>query len=439
MRSDEELERKLKSWLLPYQLRLLHAPDRFTWNCWARQTGKSLTLSLRRVVHALRYQRKQIILSAGERQSAEVMQKIRRHCHLLGVSVECQGKKFFRDTSFSKLEITLPRGIRIIALPANPLTARGYSGDVFLDEFAMHRDDEAVWAALFPTLMRGGCKLDIASTPRGCKNMFAKLRDNDMFRRETITLSDAIADGLKVDAAGLRKSVGDDLTWRQEFECEFLDEATSFFPYALIKSVQDPALSTEIDWKALNRHRADIYAGVDIGRRRDLTVIWLWESLCNCLFTRGVQVLDTASFREQESAIEEILNHRNVRRCCIDATGLGMQLAESLTEKFGGHRVEGLSFTAALKSELAGRLRVLAEREQLRIPVDELIERDWHSISRIADGGGSVRFEADRSTEGHGDRFWAAALGAHAARSGTQGKIEYMPGKRLTFATRGIF
>jgi phage FluMu gp28-like protein len=427
--------------LQPYQMRLLLSEDRFTWNCWARQTGKSFTLSLRRLYRALHRGKKQIILSAGERQSAEVMQKLQQHCKAIRVCAEFSNHTFFRNTSFRQLELVLPRGVRIIALPANPITARGFSGDVFLDEFAMHRDDERIWAALFPTLMRGSGELDIASTPRGCKNVFARLRENDMFRRETITLADAMRDGLDVDAAQLRRGIGDELAWRQEFCCEFLDETTSFFPYELIHSCQDGQLSTGVDWGRIGREQAYIYAGVDIGRVRDVTAVWLWEVVGEALITRGVVVLESTSFREQESVIAEILSKRNLRRCCIDATGLGMQLAERMTQKFGEHRVEGLTFTAALKSELAGRLRVLAERGQLRIPIDEAIERDWHSISRVTGSGGSVRFEADRSAHGHGDRFWAAALAAHAARDSASASAElgYVSGGKLTFARKGIW
>ena len=46
---------------------------RLTWNCWARQTGKSFTFSLRRVLRGLQRRRNQIILSAGERQRREVI------------------------------------------------------------------------------------------------------------------------------------------------------------------------------------------------------------------------------------------------------------------------------------------------------------------------------------------------------------------------------
>ncbi|MFH1419461.1 MAG: hypothetical protein ABII12_14390, partial [Planctomycetota bacterium] len=314
----------------------------------------------------------------------------------------------------------------------------GYSGDVFLDEFAMHQDDDAIWAALFPTLLRGEGELDVASTPRGRKNVFYKLRSNPMLARQTVTLDDAIAAGLDADAAAMRSGIGDELAWRQEFCCEFADEATSFMPFDLIRSCQDPRLDVSVDWRCLESRDAEVYAGVDIGRYRDLTAVWLWQREGDTLVTRGVLTMENAGFSEQELAISRLLDQRALRRCCIDATGLGLQLAERLTQRFGDHLVERVVFTSGLKSALAGGLRVSAERGVLRIPADEAIVNDWHSISRIVTSGGHVRYDADRSSGGHADRFWAAALGVHAAGgySGGHG-IETLG--QLTFARRGIW
>ena len=126
------------------------------------------------------------------------------------------------------LEAELGGRLRVIALPANPMTARGYSGDVFLDEFAMHRDDREIWAALIPTLTRGGGELDVASTPHGRKNMFFKLLSNRRFSHSRVTIHEAVAGGLAADVEVLRDAMADPLSWRQEFECEFVDEATAF-------------------------------------------------------------------------------------------------------------------------------------------------------------------------------------------------------------------
>jgi len=119
--------------LLAYQADVVTSPARFTWSCWARQTGKSFTFSLRRLLRGLARRRDQIILSAGERQSREVMEKARMHCVALKIWHRWNGRGTFRGTRLRQLEIRLPGGVRIIGLPANPLTARGfYWGDVLL-------------------------------------------------------------------------------------------------------------------------------------------------------------------------------------------------------------------------------------------------------------------------------------------------------------------
>ena len=133
--------------LLPYQREDVECEARFRWCCWSRQTGKSFTKSLRRILRGLRRGRTQIFLSAGERQARELMDKARQHCQALKIGFDYYEKEFFAHTRFKQLEIHLPRGVRIIGLPANPQTARGFTGDVFLDEFAMHADDRQIWGA----------------------------------------------------------------------------------------------------------------------------------------------------------------------------------------------------------------------------------------------------------------------------------------------------
>jgi len=232
--------------LLPYQRSAVDSNARFRWCCWSRQTGKSFTHALRRILRGLRRQRNQIFLSASERQSRELMHKARQHCHTLQVACRHCNNTYFDDTSFKQLEIELPNGVRVIALAANPHTVRGFTGDVFLDEFAMHADDRAIWAGLFPTILRGQGELDVASTPKGKKNMFHDLTGNDMFERSTLTLPMAIEQGLDADADQIRRSMADDQLYRQEFLCEFLDETTAFLTYELIAACQDPTLEKEV-------------------------------------------------------------------------------------------------------------------------------------------------------------------------------------------------
>ncbi len=424
--------------LLAYQREDVECEARLRWCCWSRQSGKSFTKSLRRIVRGLRRGRNQIFLSAGERQSYELMQKARQHCQALKIAADYLDDRFFEGTRFKRLEITLPNRVRIIGLPANPMTARGFTGDVLLDEFAMHADDREIWGAMFPTLLRGQGELDVCSTPKGIKNVFAQLRDNALFSHSVLTLPQAIEQGLEVNYEQVRRAMGDDQLFRQEFLCEFLDEATAFLTYEMIARCEDPTLCKEPDWAALKKQRGDLAVGIDVGRRRDLTVVWIVAVEGDHRITRGVLEMQNVPFREQYAVIGEVLGLPAVRRCCIDAGGLGMQLAEAATEDFGSYRVEACTFTPLLKQELAGGLRVAVEGASLRIPVDEAIRNDWHGVERAVSTTGHEQYTAGRAEGSHADRFWAAALALRAA--GTRaGRVEMLAAAPLRFARSGTW
>lgn len=424
--------------LLAYQRADVTSAARFSWCCWSRQIGKSFTKSLRRVLRGIERRRNQILLSAGERQSRELMMKVRQHCHALRIAAGTPNPND-RLSGGRGLELLLPNGARVIALAANPETARGFTGDVLLDEFAMHRDDRAIWAAIFPTVLRDGGEIDVASTPKGRDNLFAQLRDNPEFAHSTVTLDEAIAAGLPIDAAQIRNALADDELFQQEFGCAFLDESSALLTYEQISRVEDPTLDKAFDLDALAACTGDLYCGVDIGRHRDLTVLWVVESLADgTLITRAVRETQGERFREQWAALRGLLEVRRVRRCCIDAGGIGMALAEAAIEAFGESRVEAVTFTASMKDELASRLRLRVEEGSIRIPVDPAIRNDWHSVRRSITSAGPARYEASRSAGGHADRFWAACLAVRAA-SGGAGVIEAMRGRPLRFVRAGIW
>jgi phage FluMu gp28-like protein len=391
------------------------------------------------------------------------MEKARQHCQALKIATDYYDNRFFKNLSIKQLEIVLPGGVRIIGLPANPQTARGFTGDVFLDEFAMHAFDRDIWAAMFPTLLRGDGELDIASTPKGRSNMFYQLRGNPHFSTSLLTLPDAIQQGLDVNAEEIRQAMGDDTLYRQEFLCEFLDEATAFLTYDQIAACADPTLSVYSTVGPLTHESRELFVGVDVGRVRDLTVIWVFAesskfevqsskkdvgaaSVSSNFELRTSNFLDTvalfelagAPFRAQFDLLSELLSVRRVRHCCIDAGGLGMQLAEQCVERFGGHRVEPITFTAALKSQMASALRIAVEERRIRIPVDDHIRNDWHSVERTLTESGHFRLSASRQEGSHADRFWAAALSLHATETAT-GRAEHRTIGPMQFARTGTW
>lgn len=383
------------------------------------------------------------------------MSKVRLHLQAIkaamDATIEDIPDSVFEGTTFGKLETRVRHKLgafdfRVIALPANPLTARGYTGDLLLDEFAMHRDDAEIWSAIYPVAMRGRGEIDICSTPKGRKNMFYRLRSNALFTQSTVTIEDAIKDGLDVNAEQLRAGMADDDAYAQEFLCQFLDEASAFLTFEEIAACEDLQLDKEwTEAKQVDCAGEELYGGLDIGRHRDLTVFWLWGKPkgANVLLTRAVIELPKTRFRVQEDLAEQFLRLPNFRRLCIDATGMGEQMAEELAEKWGANRAEPVKFTLESKNEMACALRVKVEDCTARIPADADIRNDWHSVEKIVMPGGSIRYRAERGqggTEGHADRFWAAALGVRAASVGGEVYPAFeSAGTRTLVGTRGIW
>ena len=72
----------------------------------------------------------------------------------------------------------------------------------------------------------------------------------------------------------VRSGCADEESFRQEYMCDPADDDVAFLEYDLIASAEYTA---DIDWTRIEGH--DLYAGVDIGRKHDLTVLWVIERL----------------------------------------------------------------------------------------------------------------------------------------------------------------
>ena len=145
--------------LYPYQHRWLADDSRFKAGMFSRQSGKTFTCTLEVATDCVRAERAKqpvrwVILSRGERQAKEAMETgLKLHLRALRAAFEAREIEHLLDdgkTKVSGVEVTLPGGSRVTALPATPDTARGYTANVLLDEFAFHADSRKIWGAVFP-------------------------------------------------------------------------------------------------------------------------------------------------------------------------------------------------------------------------------------------------------------------------------------------------
>jgi hypothetical protein len=77
----------------------------------------------------------------------------------------------------------------------------------------------------------------------------------------------------------------------------------------------------------------------------------------------------------------------------------------------GKYQVEGITFTNSAKEQLT------FENRAIEIPDDEHIRADLRAVKQKNTFAGNLRFVAERTDQGHGDRFLALAPVIHAAQS----------------------
>lgn len=403
--------------LLPYQRKWVDDAARFKIGLMARQVGKSFGCSAESVRDCMaKHGTMWVVLSAGERQALEFMEKAKLWAKAFEFAIEDYSET--RDSAealIKSAEIRWQNNSRMLALPANPNTARGYSANLILDEFAFHENPDKIWRGIYPSIsnpLKGEFKLRIVSTANGKGNKFYDLwTKNQKYSHHLITIHDAVKLGLPLDIEELKEGLDDPEGWAQEYECQFIDDASILLPYdvlALCESEQ-AIESGPLPVKSEN----PIYLGVDIGRKHDLTVIWILQRMGDVLWTRGVRVLEKMPFREQL----EIIDHLSsiAARVCIDSTGIGMMLAEELTRKQGKHKIEQCQFTAELKNELFTGLRRSFDDKLIRIPVSRTIREDLHGLQKVTSQSGGIRYIAPHNEDGHCDRATALALARRAA------------------------
>ena len=132
------------------------------------------------------------------------------------------------------MRATLANNSRVIALPGSERTTRGYAGArmVIIDEAA--QVDDALLAAIRPTLATVDGSLVALSTPYGQRGWFyeAWTEGGEEWTRVKVTADQCPRISAEY-LAGELKALGPQ-TFRQEYGCEFTATAENMFPVELI-------------------------------------------------------------------------------------------------------------------------------------------------------------------------------------------------------------
>lgn len=430
---------------LPYQNRWILDPSRLKAMEKSRQVGLSWSTAYTCVerTSSADARNDQWVSSRDELQARLFLEDCKLWAGISSLAAKDLGQVVLDEQKkLSAFVLQFANGKRIHSMSSNPDAQAGKRGGRVLDEFALSPDPRKLWSIAYPGITWGG-SLELISTHRGSANFFNGLireaRENGNPKKislHRVTLQDALEQGFlyklqqmlpadhDVQAMGeaeyfafIKSGCADEESFAQEYMCSPADDDAAFLEYDLIAGCE---YATGTDWQ--RRGSGPLYVGIDIGRKKDLTVLWVLELLGDVLYTRHVECMQGMRKSAQEVILWPWIARAD--RTCIDATGLGIGWADDAQDEFGEHRVEAVVFTPRVKEAMAYPVRGAMEDKTLRIPYDPKIRADLRQVTKAVSAVGTVRFTAERSPDGHADRFWALGL-AKAAASQPNAPIEY--------------
>lgn len=438
---------------------------------WSRQIGKSFTLAAWAVDRLLtRPGRLVTVLSNSRDNGGEFVAKCAEVCNLLGQAFESVDES--PDVKYENMRMEVRITVqgktgRVKVLAANPRTARGFSGDLILDEFAFHENSAAIWDAAEPILSSNPdflCR--IASTGNGKHNMFYRMASgagpNDGtpfispagFKVSRVTRSEAWKQGVKVYDPNTRQPITpeharskslDKRSYDQNYECQFADENMTLLTHELISAAERSLITIDSQsWTAASiarmaRAQGNLEVGNDIGRNRDLSVVTVIERLGQVRRVIAMLRMENMRLPDQQKQLDIVCRMPKFRCFMGDMTGLGLGLVEYLQETHGMGRIHGVNFsttepitdriaaegrknpTAKVTEIMATNMLAVFEDRSIEIPADPDLRDSLRKPEKITSPGGRVSIAATRDEAGHADEFWSIALAIRAGEASGNG------------------
>jgi len=183
--------------------------------------------------------------------------------------------------------------------------------------------------------------------------------------------------------------------YQQEYECSFLESASSFF-----------RRTRENTYDATDEVEADHHyqLGIDLAKYQDWTVITPFD--LNTFKVLPQDRFNQIDWNLQKARIGVAYHKHNKGLAVVDATGVGDPIAEDLINQ--GINVEPFKFTELSKRELLTHLSILLEQDKIKIPKDEDLLAELDAIQwGLSDNGKTKITTVEGMTD---DRVMSLAL-----------------------------
>src|SRR3990167_98317 len=376
-----------------YQLEALESPCRYKILVLPRRAGKSKTALNEQILQSQRAPGIFYYFLPTHRQAKQVVwdDLVKKHVpmELVDRMNESELAVYYKNGSIERFvgcdEPDAHRGI-------NPI------GVVF-DEYSEMK--ESIWTSIIQPVLRenkGTCTF--VFTPKG-KNHSHRLYKMALDNKEWFTTLKSIDETKHIEEAEWEqaKASSPQAVIKQEYYCEFLDEAGAFF-----RRIKE---NTHGERKTFDpTHKYQI--GVDLAKYNDWTVITIIDLYDN-------EVLEQDRFNQidwnlQKARIEaaafRYTSESHKPKIVIDATGLGDPIVDDLNKR--NLNIEPFKFTKRSRQNLLDNLAILLEQDKIKIPNDSGLIDELESMRYEIGPQGNTKLEVpDGVTD---DRIMSLAM-----------------------------
>jgi phage FluMu gp28-like protein len=379
---------------------------------WARQTGKSHTISALLLHYALTNPNINIgIVGPSWRQTKLIIKHINNFLKRLPPTTSRRPQK---------TTVTLTNGSTIEAYPNNPETIRGPTLHiVYADEFNFIPNDEELYDAILFTLGTTDGKFICTSTPWRSDSIFHKIFHDQAYgeyAKSHITWQQALEPNgpLKTQILNRikRQLEGDPARWKREMEAEWAENEAAWLSQALITGCIDQAL----EYTSFERHaQGCFYAGLDLGKHQDFSVLAILQEQTGELSLVHLHQFPLETPYATVIGYVKTISDRwqTIQKILVDATGVGDYIIEDM-QNAGLSNAEGVKFTVESKQEMAQHLKQTMNEKHLHIPYDGQLIAELNVEQYELSKDGKTKYNHPQGT--HDDRFWALALAAYTSR-----------------------
>jgi len=386
---------------------------------WNRQSGKSWIAAALLLNYALTHMGSYIgIVAPGWRQSKLVIRRIRFFLRKLPKEI-CPKPQ--------RTVLYFSNGSIIEAFPNNPDTIRGPTLNcIYWDEANFTPDDWDMYTAILFTISATKGKVLISSTPWNTDSVFYKIFHSEEFTdfaRSHVTWRESMEPNGPLDKGTLekiRKQFGEDpWRWKREMEAEWAEDETAWLSQALITKCisTEKTLGQELElWNFESVHKdCNLYAGLDLGRVKDYSVLVVIEEVKRKFYLRHVKVFDLGTSYASVIGYIKTLQDRWGGFCKIRVDSTNQDYVVEDMKNSEIDNVEGVHFTLPRKQEMATLLKQRMINNQFWFPYftwerpyrgEFVTELNVERFELRKDG--SISFNHPQGT--HDDVFWAAAL-----------------------------